>query len=203
MYELGLQSQALDVIVDVDGSEVTAELAIANNNQVQVGDRYTAQCTDGAVIVLRVKSFKSAQGYTPTVARHTDAMREGVTGTPRTPEARKAFQTKLAILVIEGELLPDGTRRVGAVRTPDVMVPIRRVSDDEIERFVANTKGNLVLGKLRSGSRTISRLARIEHNFAGERMIVLGMPGKGKSQLIRALISQAMADSTIHHETAF
>jgi hypothetical protein len=39
----------------------------------------------------------------------------------------------------------------------------------------------------------LGRAAPIHHNFAGERMIVTGMPGKGKSQLVRSLLSQAMA----------
>jgi putative ribosome biogenesis GTPase RsgA len=73
------------------------------------------------------------------------------------------------------------------------MVPIHRITDGQVERFVTNAQGNIVLGNLRSGARTLDRLAQIEQNFAGERMVVLGMPGKGKSQLIRSMLSQAMA----------
>ena len=43
----------------------------------------------------------------------------------------------------------------------------------------------------------LSRPARVRHNFAGERMVVAGMPGKGKSQLVRSLLSQAMAQGGI------
>ena len=37
-------------------------------------------------------------------------MREGIAGPPQTPTARKAYQTKLAVLRIEGELLTDHQR---------------------------------------------------------------------------------------------
>jgi hypothetical protein len=63
--------------------------------------------------------------------------------------------------------------------------------------FAVDTAGNLILGRLRSGSRTLDRVARISQNYAGERMVILGMPGKGKSQLVRSLLSQAMGDNDI------
>ena len=108
--------------------------------------------------------------------------------------ARKAYQTKLAVLRIEGELLPDGTRRIGASRVPDVMVPLEPITVDVLEQFTSAPDGNLILGNLRAGSRILNRVARVNQNYAGERMIVLGMPGKGKSQLIRSLLSQAIAE---------
>lgn len=184
----------LDVIAAVDGDEVTAELDVRNNARVRVGDQYVAQWDDGAVTVMRVKSVKSAEEYTNTIARRIGAMRDGVADVPRTPTARKAYQVKLAILRIEGEVWPDGRRVVGVSRIPDVMVPIRRITDDMLERFVAVTDGNVSLGNLRSGARTLARVARLKQNYAGERMVILGMPGKGKSQLVRSLLSQAMAE---------
>src|SRR5258708_10222729 len=42
----------------------------------------------------------------------------------------------------------------------------------------------------------LSRLARILQNFAGERMLVLGMPGKGKTQFVRALLCQLISNPT-------
>lgn len=195
MREVPTTPMPLDVIVEVNGQEVIAELDVSNNTSVRVGDRYIAESSDGSAIVLRVRSFRSAERYTNTIARGVDAMREGVIGPPQTLSAQKAFQTKLAVLTIEGELLSDGTRRVGATRTPEVMVPIRRITDAQVERFAANPQGNVVLGNLRSSSRTLDRLARIELTFAGERMVVQGMPGKGKSQLVRSLLSQAMAQA--------
>jgi DNA helicase HerA-like ATPase len=115
-----------------------------------------------------------------------------VVGEPNTLTARKAYQTKLAEMRIEGELLPNGSRLIGAARTPDVMTPVTRITDDELERFATSPDGNLRLGNLRSGGRRLRRVARIPHNFSGERMLVLGMPGKGKSQLVRSILSQVM-----------
>ena len=108
--------------------------------------------------------------------------------------ARKAYQVKLAVLRIEGELLPNGTRRLGASRVPDVMVPLEALTDDTLERFANAPDGNLILGNLRVGGRVLNRVARLRQNYAGERMLVLGMPGSGKSQLMRALLSQVMAE---------
>jgi hypothetical protein len=194
MWEPAPDRTPLDVIVAVDGDEVIAELDIENNARVRVGDQYTARWDDGAITIMRVTKFKSAEEYSNTIARRTDAMREGVAGTPRSKTARKAYQVKLAVLRIEGELLPDGTRRIGPSRAPDVMVPLERISDESLERFAIDATGNIILGNLRSGWRTLNRVARMRHNYAGERMVVLGMPGKGKSQLIRSLLSQSMAE---------
>jgi hypothetical protein len=191
--ELAVSSEPLDVIAAVKGEEVIAELDIRHNASARVGDQYMVRCSDGAMIILRVESFHSAEEYSNTIARRIEAMREGVASEPATPTARKAYQTKLAVLRIEGELLPDGTRRVGTYRTPDVMVPLRRVEDDVLEKFVTNPDGNVLLGNLCSGRRVLRRLARIKHNFAGGRMLILGMPGKGKTQKVRDLLSQAMA----------
>lgn len=194
MRELPGIQRSLDVIVAVNGNKVVAELDVRHNSAVRVGDQYTAQLDDGALIIMRVVGFRSAEDYTNTIARRVDAMREGVAGVPRTHTARRAYQVKLAELRVEGELLPGGQRRLGAERVPDVMVPITRISDGLLEQFATDPDGNLTLGVLRSGGRTLRRLARIEQNFAGERMVVLGMPGKGKSQLIRSLLSQAMSN---------
>ncbi len=184
----------LDVIAAVDGDEVIAELDVRNNARVRIGDQYSITWDDGTVMILRVVSFKSAEDYSNTIARRIEAMREGVAGVPQTMTARKAYQTKLAVLRIEGELLPDGTRRIGASRVPDVMVPLEPITVDVLEQFTSAPDGNLILGNLRAGSRILNRVARVNQNYAGERMIVLGMPGKGKSQLIRSLLSQAMAE---------
>src|SRR5215216_3271781 len=97
MREVPTSPIPLDVIVEVNGQEVTAELDVTNNASTKVGDLYIASGSDGASIVLRVKLFKSAERYTNTIARGADAMREGVIGPPRTLSAQKAFQTKLAI----------------------------------------------------------------------------------------------------------
>src|SRR5439155_14313305 len=167
-------SSPLDVIVAVDGEEVVAELDIRNNDRVRVWDLKTITWNDKTVTIKRVRSFKSAEDYNNTIARRTDAMREGVAGVPQSLTARKYYQTKLAILSIEGELLPDGTRRVGASRAPDIMIPLQRISDETLEQFVTDSDGNIILGNLRSGSRTLARVARISQNYAGERMVVLG-----------------------------
>jgi hypothetical protein len=183
----------LDVIAAVDGDRVIVELDVRNNHRVRVGDLYAVAWGDGAVTVLRTAEFRSAEDYSNTIARRIEAMREGVAGVPQTLTARKAYQVKLAVLRIVGEILPDGSRRTGTSRVPEVMVPVEPMSDDLLERFVTDGDGNVVLGNLRSGSRTLGRPARLRHNFAGERMVVTGMPGKGKSQLVRSLLSQAMS----------
>ena len=183
----------LDVIVEVVGEKVIVEVDIRNNDTVRIGDQYTFAWDDGAVTVMRVTGFRSAAEYCNTSARRTEAMREGVVGEPDTLTARKAYQTKLAELRIEGELYADGSRRIGPSRTPNVMVPVRRISDESLERFATHSDGNLVLGHLRSGSRMLGRPARIRHNYAGERMFISGMPGKGKTQAVRAMLSQEMA----------
>lgn len=184
----------LDVVASVDGDQVIAELDIRNNARVRVGDQYGVTWDDGAIMILRVESFRSAEEYNNTIARRIEAMREGVTGVPQTMTARKAYQVKLAVLRIEGELLPNGTRRLGASRVPDVMVPLEALTDDTLERFANAPDGNLILGNLRVGGRVLNRVARLRQNYAGERMLVLGMPGSGKSQLMRALLSQVMAE---------
>jgi hypothetical protein len=194
IQKLMADSVPLDVIAAVDGDEIIAELDVRNNANVRVGDQYITQWDDGTVTIMRIKEFKSAVDYTNTIARRIDAMRERVADVPRTLTARKAYQTKLAVLRIEGELLPDGTRRIGASRVPDVMLPLQRITDDLLEKFVTSPQGNLILGNLRSGSRTLGRLARIAQNYGGERMVVFGRPGQGKTQLVRSLLSQAMAE---------
>src|SRR5258708_33104501 len=187
-------SVPLDVVAAVDGDEVIAELDVRNNARVRIGDQYGITWDDGTVMILRVVSFKSAEDYNNTIARRIEAMREGVVGVPQSMTARKAYQIKLAVLRIEGELLADGTRKIGASRVPDVMVPLEPITDDVLEQFTNAPDGNLILGNLRAGSRVLNRVARVRQNYAGERMVVLGMPGKGKSQLIRSILSQAMAE---------
>lgn len=187
-------SVPLDVVAAVEGDEIIAELDVRNNARIRVGDQYGITWDDGTVMILRVVSFKSAEDYNKTIARRIEAMREGVAGVPQSITARKAYQIKLAILRIEGELLTDGTRRIGASRVPDVMVPLESITDDVLEQFTNAPDGNLILGNLRAGSRILNRVARVRQNYAGERMVVLGMPGKGKSQLIRSLLSQAIAE---------
>jgi hypothetical protein len=187
----------MDIVVATSGDNVTVELDVQNNAEVRIGDQYTVMWDDGVITVMRVIEFKSAQDYTNTIARRADTMREGVADVPMTLTARKAYQVKLAILRVEGEVLPNGTRIIGTTRLPNVMVPVRRITDDVLERFAVDTSGNLVLGALRSGARRLGRVARIRQNYAGERLIILGMPGKGKSQLVRSLLSQAMADNAV------
>lgn len=194
MEELNENPLNLDVTVAVDGDKIWAELDVRHNATVRVGDQYTARWEDGSRTILRVVGFKSAEDYSNTAARRTEAMREGVVGPPETLMARKTYQVKLALLRVEGELLADGSRLIGATRVPDVMVPIRRIKDDDVERFGTDRDGNVILGNLRSGKRMLSRLARILQNFAGERMLVLGMPGKGKTQFVRALLCQLISN---------
>src|SRR5690242_20377170 len=96
-------SEPLDVIVAVNGDEVVVELDVRHNESVRIGDRYTAPWDDGTVTILRINSVKSADQYGNTIARRTDAMREGVVGVPISLTARKTYQTKLAIMCVEGE----------------------------------------------------------------------------------------------------
>jgi DNA helicase HerA-like ATPase len=189
-------TEPLDIIASADGDRVIVQLDIRNNARIRVGDQYAIPWDDGAIMILRVERFQSAEEYTNTSARRMEAMREGVVGPPQTMTARKAYQVKLAILRIEGELLPNGTRILGASRTPDVMVPLEPLSDTVLEQFVNAPDGNLILGQLRTGSRILNRAAQLNQNYAGERMLILGQPGSGKSQLIRSLLSQIMADDT-------
>lgn len=191
-----IASIPLDAIVAVKNDLATVELDVRHNSKARVGDQYTARWPDGAITIMRVIGFESAEDYSNSIARRTNAMREGVAGAPETMTARKAYQIKLAIMKVEGELLPDGKRIVGAVRMPDVLVPVQPITDSDLEQFVVNSSGNLILGNLQSGSRILRRAARIAQNYAGERMVILGMPGKGKTQLARALLSQAMSEGT-------
>ncbi|MGI8554552.1 MAG: hypothetical protein ACR2PL_27740 [Dehalococcoidia bacterium] len=197
VYDLRSSRQALDVIVSAEADKGTVELDTRNNDNVRVGGQYTTTWGDGTVTIMRVIGFKSAEQYSNIVARAAEAQREGVIGEPSTYAARRAYQTKLAILQIEGELLTDGTRRIGAARTPDLLLSVEPISDEVVEKFVTTSSGNLLLGKLRSGYRLLPRAARICQNYAGERMVILGMPGGGKSQLIRSLLSQVMAGDEI------
>lgn len=194
--DLANKPQNLDVIVALDGDTVIAELDVENNARMRVGDRYTASWGDHVITILRVSEFKSPEDYTNSKARCTEAMREGVTGVPQTRTARMAYQRKLAVLRIEGELLPDGSRKVGAGRVPDVMTPIYPIQDDELERFATSPDGNLMLGNLVSGARKLKRVARVTHIYGGDRLLVLGMPGKGKTQFVRSLLAQAMPESS-------
>src|SRR2546423_10907227 len=139
-------SVPLDVVAEVDGDEVIAELDVRNNARVRIGDQYGITWDDGTIMILRVVSFKSAEDYNNTIARRIEAMREGVAGVPQSMTARKAYQIKLVVLRIEGELLTDGTRRIGASRVPDVMMPLESITDDVLEQFTNAPDGNLILG---------------------------------------------------------
>jgi hypothetical protein len=185
----------MDVIVGGQGDQVVVELDIRNNSCIKRGDRYIATGS-GYVTVLRVIDNEYADKYDNVTARQTHAMREGVTGTPETRTAREKFQRKLIAMQIEGELWEDGHRVVGAARLPERLTPVYPIGDDALEQFTINPDGNVLLGLLRSSSRVLDRVARIYHNFAGERLVIFGMPGKGKSQEARALICQLMAESS-------
>ena len=184
----------MDIIVDGEGDHVKVELDIRNNDRVRIGDRYVAPGI-GYVTVLRVVSFEYADNYNNVTARQSHAMREGVVGAPATRTARETFQRKLAVMQVEGELRENGRRVVGAGRLPERLTPVHPIGDDTLERFTISPDGNTVLGLLRSSSRVLDRAARITHNFAGQRLVIFGMPGKGKSQEARALICQLMAES--------
>ena len=194
MHEFLESTPHLDVIAAVNGEEVIAEIDVRNNAKVRIGDQYTITWADGAMTVMRITGFRSAADYSNTIARRIDAMRKQVVGPPQSLSAREAYQVKLAVLRIEGELLPNGDRLLGAIRAPDVIQPLVPISDDATERFATDADGNIILGFLRSGSRVLGRVARLRHNYAGERMVIFGMPGKGKTQLVRSLLSQAMAE---------
>jgi hypothetical protein len=184
----------MDIIVQGKGDKVKVELDIRNNDPVRIGDRYIAPRA-GYVTVLRVVDFEYADDYDNVTARQTHAMREGVVGVPTTRMAREAFQRKLAVMQVEGELWKDGRRVVGAGRLPERLMPVYPIGDDALEQFTVSSDGNAVIGLLRSSSRVLDRMARVAHNFAGERLVIFGMPGKGKSQEARALICQLMAES--------
>lgn len=165
-----------------------------NNERVKVGDLYTARLTDGAQAILQVTGFET-QKYDEMTGRQTHAMREGVTGAPSSRTARETFQRKLAIMRIVGELLPNRHRRVGALRLPDRFIQVKPITVGALEEFTVASNGNVILGNLRSSSRVFDRPVRIVHNFAGDRIVIFGMPGKGKSQLVRGLLSQLMAEA--------
>jgi len=184
----------IDVIVEGKGDQVKVELDIRNNDRVRIGDRYVAPGI-GYMTVLRVIGFEYADNYDNFTARQSHAMREGVVGVPTTRTARETFQRKLAVMQVEGELWGDGRRVVGAGRLPERLTPVYPIGDDTLEQFTVSPDGNAVLGLLRSSSRVLDRVARITQNFAGERLVIFGMPGKGKSQEARALICQLMAES--------
>jgi DNA helicase HerA-like ATPase len=194
----------MDIIVQGKGDQVKVELDIRNNDPVRIGDRYIAPRA-GYVTVLRVVDFEYADNYDNVTARQTHAMREGVVGVPTTRAARETFQRKLAVMRVEGELWENGRRVVGAGRLPERLTPVYPIGDDTLEQFTVSPDGNASLGLLRSSSRVLDRVAQIAHNFAGERLVIFGMPGKGKSQEARALISQLMAEpvaeqaKALHH----
>lgn len=193
LHAINYNTPALDVIVSGKEGQVKAELDVRNNNQVRIGDRYIAEGA-GYVTVLRIIDFEHADGYDNFTARQTNAMREGVVSSPNTRTAQETFQRKLAVMQVEGELWDNGHRTVGADRLPERLTPIYPISDDTLERFAANKDGNVVLGLLQSSSRVLDRVARIEHNFAGDRGVIFGMPGKGKSQQTRGIICQLMVE---------
>jgi hypothetical protein len=192
MMEVDNDAPPLDIIVEAKDDWVKVELDVRTNEQVKVGDSYTARLTDGARAILQITSFET-EGYDHVTARRTTAMREGVAGVPSSRAAREEFQRKLAIMRVVGELLPNGQRRVGALRLPDRLIPVEPITDDALEEFTVTPSGDVILGNLRSSSRVLNRPARIAHNFAGDRMVICGMPGKGKTQLDKGLLTQLMA----------
>lgn len=196
MQAINSNRPPMDVIVEGKGDRVKVELDIRHNDLVRIGDRYVAPGT-GYVTVLRVVDFEYADGYDNVTARQTHAMREGVTTTPSTRTARETFQRKLAVMQVEGELREDGRRIVGAGRIPERLTPVYPIDDDALEQFTVSPDGNIALGLLRSSSQVLDRVARIAHNFAGDRLVIFGMPGKGKSQEARALKSQLMVESPL------
>jgi len=193
MMEVDYDAPPQDIIVEAKDDTVKVELDVRNNERVKVGDLYMVRLLDGARAILQVTSFET-EGYDNMTARQTTAMREGVAGVPSSRAARETFQRKLAIMRVAGELLPNGQRRVGALRLPDRLTPVEPITDDTLEEFTIAPNGNAILGNLRASSRVLPRPARITHNFAGDRLVIFGMPGKGKSQLVRALLSQLMAE---------
>lgn len=194
MKEINYDSPLTDIIVAGKGDQVKVELDIRHNDRVRLGDRYSTQGT-GYVTILRVVDFEFADSYDNVTARQTHAMREGVTTAPNTRTARETFQRKLAVMQVEGELHEDGRRVVGAGRLPERLTPVHPIGDETLEQFTVSPDGNVTLGLLRSSSRVLDRPARVTHNFAGERLVIFGMPGKGKSQEARALMAQLMAQA--------
>jgi len=194
MVNVNCDAAPMDIIVEAKDDWVKVELDVRNNERVKVGDLYMTRLTDGARAILKVTGFETEK-YDNVTARQTNAMRERITGVPSSRTAREKFQWKLAIMGVIGELLPNGQRYVGARRLPDRLVPVEPLTDDALEEFTVAPDGNVILGNLRASSRVLPRLARITHNFAGDRLVIFGMPGKGKSQLVRALLSQLMAET--------
>ncbi|MCL4299157.1 MAG: DUF87 domain-containing protein [Anaerolineae bacterium] len=199
LQDINYHSMPLNVIVEGAGDQVKVELDIRSNNKARVGERYIAS-GDDYVTILRIVNFEYADNYDNITARQTHAMREGVVGPPNTRTACETFQRKLAIMQVEGELWNDGRRVMGAGRLPERLTPVYPISDDKLEQFTVSPNGNIVLGLLCSSLRVLNRPARILHNYAGERMVIFGMPGKGKSQQVRALLCQLMNKSSKEQE---
>ena len=186
-----------DLIVEGKEDKVKVELDIRNNDLVRIGDRYITPGKQYAT-VLRVVGFEYAGDYDNVTARQTHAMREGVVDMPTSRTGREAFQRKLAIMQVEGELWADGRRIIGGSRLPERLTPVYPIDADRLEQFTVAPGGNIVLGLLRASTRVLDRIARIKHNFAGERLVIFGMPGKGKSQETKALICQLMAGPEVN-----
>ena len=194
MRMMDIKSESpLDIIVEAKDDTVTVELDIQNNGRVKTGDLYMARLNDGARAILQVTGFETER-YDNRTARQTNAMREGVTGVPSSRTAREEFQRKFAIMRMVGELLADGQRRAGALRLPDRLIPVEPITDEALEAFTVTPHGNAILGNLRSSARVLNRPARIAHNFAGDRLVIFGMPGKGKTQLVKGLLAQLLAE---------
>lgn len=188
--------QPLDLIVGGEGDRVIVELDIRHNATVRAGDQFYAQ-GDGFITILRVESFAYARQHDNESERYVNGMRQGVVGEPSTDSARERFQKKLAVMQIEGQLFADGRRSRGVLMLPERLTPVRPLDDDTLERFTVSQKGELILGLLRSSRAVLDRPARFDHTLAGGRMVILGKPGRGKSQLARALVSQVMALSAV------
>ncbi|MDP2860003.1 MAG: DUF87 domain-containing protein, partial [Bacillota bacterium] len=192
MIELDPSIPPIDYIVEGEGDKVKAELDIRNNDRVRVGDQRIATLDDNSRIVLVVTGFEYATKYDNMAARRTAAMREGAVGEPETRTAKEVYQRKLAIMRVEGEIRTDGKIVRGALRLPEKMSPAEPMPEELLEQFTVDPEGDVVLGNLSLNSRTIGRAARISHNFAGDRMVIFGMPGKGKSQKVRELLGQLL-----------
>ncbi len=184
--------QPLDIIVGGKGNQVVVELDVHHNDRVNIGDRYVVR-SDDHLTILRVTEIEYPDDYNNFTARRTRAMREGIVGLPDSRPAREALQRKLVTMTIEGEIHTGGRRTVGTNRLPERLSPVEPITDDMLAWFTAAADGNLQLGLLKAGRRVLPRAANLQHNLAGDRLVVLGMPGKGKSQLVRGLLAQAMA----------
>jgi DNA helicase HerA-like ATPase len=191
----------LDLIVGSRDDMVVVEMDVRHNGDARAGELYLSR-GEGFVTILRVMGAQYAQQYDPVTARMTAAIRHGITGLPQEDMAREMSQLQLVEMRIEGELHEDNHRIVGAARLPERLTPVYPLDESTLERFTSDPDGNVILGLLRSSSQTLPRPARLAHNYGGQRMVILGKPGTGKSQLAKGLVAQLMAaapDDSLGH----